>query len=73
MSWGSGEVPCDWKLGSIIVICKKGMRENPGNHRPISLTCTVDDGKAVDVIFLDVSKAFHTVPQKYPSGQVVHL
>jgi len=27
------------------------------------VTCLVDEGKAVDVVFLDFSKAFDTVPQ----------
>ncbi|KAK4806855.1 hypothetical protein QYF61_012576 [Mycteria americana] len=108
----SGEVPADWKLANVIPIYKKGMREDPGNYRPVSLTsvpgkimekiilgaterhlknnaiirhsqhgftkgkscltnlissydkvtCLVDKGKVVDVVFLDFSKAFDTVP-----------
>ncbi|GAB0209633.1 mitochondrial enolase superfamily member 1 [Grus japonensis] len=111
-SWESGEVPADWKLANVIPIYKKGMREDPGNYRPVSLTSApgkimekivlgaierhlknnaiirhsqhgftkgkccltiltsfydkvtllVDEGKAVDVVFLDFSKAFDTVP-----------
>ncbi|GAB0181560.1 mitochondrial enolase superfamily member 1 [Grus japonensis] len=34
----SGEVPTDWKLANVIPIYKKGMREDPGNYRPVSLT-----------------------------------
>ncbi|KAK4823199.1 hypothetical protein QYF61_027208 [Mycteria americana] len=105
-SWESGEVPADWKLASVIPIYKKGMREDPGNYRPVSLTsvpgktmekiildtterhlknkvswfslsrqlsttqplahhppvtCLVDEGKAVDIVFLDFSKAFDAV------------
>ena len=37
-SWESGEVPADWKLANVIPIYKKGMREDPGNYRPVSLT-----------------------------------
>ncbi|KAK4830609.1 LOW QUALITY PROTEIN: hypothetical protein QYF61_012052 [Mycteria americana] len=51
------------------------MREDPGNYRPVSLTSApgkimaktywvthlVDEGKVVDVVFLDFSKAFDTV------------
>ena len=37
-SWESGEVPADWKLASVIPIYKKGMREDPGNYRPVGLT-----------------------------------
>ncbi|GAB0207248.1 mitochondrial enolase superfamily member 1 [Grus japonensis] len=110
-SWESGEVPADWKLANVIPIYKKGMREDPGNYRPVSLTsvpgqimeiilgtverhlknnaiirhsqhgftkgkscltnlisfydkvtCLVDEGKVVDVVFLNFSKAFDTVP-----------
>ncbi|GAB0209165.1 mitochondrial enolase superfamily member 1 [Grus japonensis] len=111
-SWESGEVPTDWKLANVIPIYKKGVREDPGNYRPVSLTSVpgkimekiilgaterhlkdnaiirhsqngftkgkscltnsisfydkvthlVDEGKAVDVVFLDFSKAFDTVP-----------
>ncbi|GAB0207914.1 mitochondrial enolase superfamily member 1 [Grus japonensis] len=106
-----GEVPADWKLANVIPIYKKGMREDPGNYRPVSLTSVpgkitkiilstierhlknnaiirhsehgftkgkscltnlisfydkvthlADKGKAVDIVFLDFSKAFDTVP-----------
>ncbi|KAK4825967.1 hypothetical protein QYF61_003536 [Mycteria americana] len=36
-SWESGEVPADWKLASVIPIYK-GVREDPGNYRFVSLT-----------------------------------
>ncbi|KAK4810522.1 hypothetical protein QYF61_004485 [Mycteria americana] len=111
-SWESGEVPADWKLISVIPIYKKGVREDPGNYRPVSLTSLpgkimekiilgagerhlkdnaiirhgqhgftkgkscltnlisfynkvtrlVDEGKAVDVVFLYFRKAFDTAP-----------
>ncbi|KAK4810929.1 hypothetical protein QYF61_013337 [Mycteria americana] len=111
-SWEPGEVPADWKLANVIPIYKKGVREDPGNYRPVSLTSVpgkiigkltldaterhlkdnaiirhsqhgftkgksclttlisfydkvthpVDEGKAVDVVFLHFSKAFDTVP-----------
>ena len=37
-SWESGEVPVDWKLANIAPIFKKDKKEDPGNHRPVSLT-----------------------------------
>ncbi|RMB93635.1 hypothetical protein DUI87_29862 [Hirundo rustica rustica] len=46
-SWLTGEVPDDWKLVNVLPIHKKGAKEDPG--------------KAVDVVYLDFSKAFDTV------------
>ncbi|CAM5087737.1 unnamed protein product [Eretmochelys imbricata] len=110
-SWGSGEVPYDWKKANVVPIFKKGKKEDPGNYRPVSLTSvpgkiikqvwkesiskhleqrkgirdsqhgftkgkscltnliafydeitgSVDEGKAVDLIYLDISKAFDTI------------
>ncbi|KFV67120.1 hypothetical protein N307_07265, partial [Dryobates pubescens] len=34
----SGEVPGDWKKGSITPIFKKGRKDNSGNYQPVSLT-----------------------------------
>ncbi|GAB0209474.1 mitochondrial enolase superfamily member 1 [Grus japonensis] len=111
-SWESGEVLADWKLSNVIPVYEKGMRGDPGNYRPFSLTSVpgkimekiilgaierhlknnaiirhsqhgftkekscltnlipfydkvtnlVDEGKAVDVLFLDFSKVFDAVP-----------
>ncbi|KAK4830691.1 hypothetical protein QYF61_012860 [Mycteria americana] len=110
-SWLTGEVPADWRLANVMLIFKKGRKEDPGNYRPVSLTSVpgklmeqiilsavtrhvennqgikpsqhgfrkgrscltnlisfydkvthlVDEGKAVDVVYLDFSKAFDTV------------
>ncbi|KAK4826877.1 hypothetical protein QYF61_011996 [Mycteria americana] len=58
-SWLTGEVPADWRLANVMPIYKKGRKEDPGNYRPV--THLVDEGKAVDVVYLDFSKAFDTV------------
>ncbi|KAJ7403516.1 RNA-directed DNA polymerase from mobile element jockey-like protein [Pitangus sulphuratus] len=38
-SWQSGGVPGGWKKGNIVPISKKGIKENPGNYQPVSLSC----------------------------------
>jgi len=37
-SWQSGEDHGDWKKGNIVLIFKKGRKEDPGNYQPASLT-----------------------------------
>ncbi|TRZ14589.1 hypothetical protein HGM15179_012518 [Zosterops borbonicus] len=70
-SWLTAEVPGDWKLTNVMPIHKKGGKEDAGNYSPVSLTsylvtCLVDAGKAVAVVYLDFSKAFDTLPQHTP-------
>ncbi|KAK4814215.1 hypothetical protein QYF61_012554 [Mycteria americana] len=110
-SWLTGEIPVDWRLANVTPIFKKGLKEDPGNYRPVSLTSVpgklmeqiilsaiirhvednqgikpsqhgfrkgrscltnlisfydkvthlVDEGKAVDVVYLHFSKAFDRV------------
>ncbi|KAJ7411919.1 hypothetical protein BTVI_48147 [Pitangus sulphuratus] len=76
-SWLTGEVPDDWKLANVTPIHKKGRKDDLGNYRPVNLIavpskdmeeiilnqviCLVDEGKAVDVVYLDFSKTFDTI------------
>ena len=109
-----GKVPADWKNAKVVPIFKKGAKGEPGNYRPVSLTCAicklmesiirdvitghlksnnlindsqhgfadnrscqtnliefmdfvtkcVDEGDAVDVVYLDFSKAFDKISHK---------
>ncbi|XP_072335049.1 multiple inositol polyphosphate phosphatase 1b isoform X1 [Scyliorhinus torazame] len=111
-SLSTGVVPGDWRVANVMSLFKKGIRDNPGNYRPVSLTSVVgkvmervlrdrisehlerhclirdsqhgfvrgrscltslieffeevtkhvDEGKAVDVVYMDFSKAFDKVP-----------
>jgi len=37
-SWLTGEVPDDWRIVKVKPIYKKGLKEDPGNYRTVSLT-----------------------------------
>ena len=43
-----GNVPDDWKKAVVVPVFKSGSRSNPGNYRPISLTCIL--GKLLEHI-----------------------
>ncbi|KAK4827027.1 hypothetical protein QYF61_013161 [Mycteria americana] len=49
-SWRPGDIPEDWKKANVTPIYKKGLKEDPGNYRPISLTSV--PGKVVERILL---------------------
>ncbi|PKU49450.1 rna-directed dna polymerase from mobile element hypothetical protein [Limosa lapponica baueri] len=45
-SWRLGDIPEDWKKTNVTFIYKKGLKEDPENYRPISLTSV--PGKAIE-------------------------
>ncbi|KAJ7410831.1 hypothetical protein BTVI_52138 [Pitangus sulphuratus] len=49
-SWLTGEVPDDCKLVNVMLIHKKGCKEDPGNYRPVSLTSV--PGKGMEQIII---------------------
>ncbi|GAB0206850.1 mitochondrial enolase superfamily member 1 [Grus japonensis] len=51
-SWLTREIPVDWKLENMMLIYKKGKKEDPGNYRPVSLTLV--PGKVMEQIILSV-------------------
>ncbi|KAJ7407769.1 RNA-directed DNA polymerase from mobile element jockey-like [Pitangus sulphuratus] len=60
------KVPDDWRLANVMLMHKKGRKEDLGNYRTVSLTLVpgkvahlVDVGKAI--VYLDFSKAIATI------------
>eukprot|EP00061_Rhincodon_typus_P010919 g35558.t1 len=56
----TAEVLEDWQVADIVPLFKKGNRDNPGNYRPVVMR-VIDEGRAVDVVNMDFSKAFDKV------------
>ena len=48
---GEGEVPGIWRKANVCPILKKGMKGDPANYRPVSLTCVV--GKVMESLIRD--------------------
>ena len=41
LSLQTGQLPSDWKKAEVTAIFKKGSKLEPGNYRPVSLTCVL--------------------------------
>ena len=44
-------MPEDWKKANVTPVYKKGLKEDPGNHKPISLTSVSE--KVMELIVLE--------------------
>jgi len=51
-SWLTGEVLVDWRLANVMPIYKEGQKEDPSNHRPVSLPSV--PGKVMEQIIFSV-------------------
>jgi len=51
-TWGTGEVPEDWRKANVTPIFKKSKMEDPENYTPVSLTSI--PGKVMEQLILEV-------------------
>jgi len=40
-SLATGKIPQDWRRANVSALFKKGSKKEPGNYRPVSLTCQI--------------------------------
>jgi len=52
-SWGTGEVPENWRKASVTPLFKKGKKEDPVNYRPVNPI--PNSGKMVKKLILHVT------------------
>ena len=58
LSMKDGNIPTEWKKANISPIFKKGSKANPGNYRPVALTCIL--GKIMEKILVSHPKHVQT-------------
>ena len=44
----TGDIPPEWKMADVVPIFKKGLKSDPNNYRPVSLTSTI--GKLLETL-----------------------
>jgi hypothetical protein len=66
-SISEGKIPGDWKKANVVAIFKKGTRNNPGNYRPVSLTCVVC--KVLESLIRDVLVNYMSSSKLYAACQ----
>ena len=47
-SMETGDIPPEWKMADVVPIFKKGLKSDPNNYRPVSLTSTI--GKLLETL-----------------------
>eukprot|EP00061_Rhincodon_typus_P016637 g44953.t1 len=65
----TGEVPEEWRIAHVVPLFKKGNRDYRGSYRP-EVTKMIDEGRAVDAVYMDFTKAFEKVDW---SGRLGHM
>jgi hypothetical protein len=63
----SGILPEDWKTASVTALFKKGSKQDPGNYRPVSLTCILC--KVLESVVRDALVAHFTDNKLYTDCQ----
>ena len=66
-SLDEGRIPQEWKKAEVIAIFKKGCKNDPGNYRPVSLTCIVC--KVLEALIRDVMVGYFKEYKLYSEAQ----
>ena len=62
-----GKIPSEWKMAEVTAIFKKGCKSEPGNYRPVSLTCVLC--KVLESLVRDVVVSHFAVNNLYANCQ----
>ena len=63
----TGVVPEDWRTANVVAIFKKGTKSDPGNYRPVSLTCIIS--KVLESLIRDEIVKYMTENELYSTCQ----